>query len=307
MIIHEGIPELNHPAGTAVTVGKFDGLHLGHQRIIAEMVREARDQGLLSVVAAIVTSGVPRIFTRDEMAEILREMGVDVFLVIPFTEEFRSTEAETFLKRDLLGKLRMKICFSGEDFRFGKSGLGDSAFLTERSRTDGFSYQMIPDLCLHGEIVKSSLIRERLAAMDVAGAAEMLGRPYTISGTVAHGRRLGSRIGFPTVNIVPPVDKFLPGFGVYQAVLTVLPGEGTDESAKDYPGILDLGVKPTVSGTGAPAAEVHLFGFDGDLYGRKVSAAFRKNIREERRFASVEALRAQIAEDVENVQQMFKE
>ena len=307
MIIEEGIPKLNHPAGTAVTVGKFDGLHLGHQRIIAEMIRAARAQGLLSVVAAIFTPDVPRIFTRDEMAGILREMGADVFLTIPFTEEFRSTEAETFLKRDLLGKLNMKLCFSGEDFRFGRGGIGDAAFLQEESRTEGFGYHMIPDLFLRGEIVKSSRIREMLSAMDVRSAGEMLGRPYTITGTVTHGRKLGSRIGYPTVNIVPPQDKFLPGFGVYAAELTVLSDEDSDEEAQIYRGILDLGVKPTVSGSGAPAAEAYLFDFDGDLYGKRVSAAFLQNVREEKRFASLEELRAQIAEDVENVQQMFKE
>ena len=306
MIIREGIIELNHPNGSAVTVGKFDGLHLGHQRIIEEMVREAGRKDLLPAVAAIVTPDVPRILTVEEMAPVLLKMGVSVFLVLPFTEEFRNTEAETFLRRDLLGKLGMRCCFSGEDFRFGKGGAGDVSFLEEKSREEGFCYRKISDLSVCGEVVKSSLIREKLAAMDVEGAGAMLGRPYTVSGIVKHGRKLGSRIGYPTVNLIPGKDKFLPGFGVYAAELCVS-GENAPEEPKRYRGILDLGVKPTVQGNGEAACEVHLFDFGGDLYGKTVTVSFLQNIRPEKRFASVAELREQISRDVENVQQMFKE
>ena len=306
MIIQEGIIELNQTKGTAVSVGKFDGLHLGHRQIIEEMVRYAREHGLLSVVSAIHTPGAQRIFTREEMAEMLGKMGVDVFLILPFTEEFRNTEAENFLEKDLLGSLGMKACFSGEDFRFGKGGRGDAAYLQKMSTLLDFEYRMIPDLCLGGQTVRSSLIRERLSLMDVRSAQEMLGRPYSVTGTVTHGRKLGSRIGFPTVNIVPPVDKFLPGYGVYAAELTVL-GDDMSEEQKPLRGILDLGVRPTVQGNGDPACEVHLFDFDGDLYGKRVTVSFLQEVRSEKRFSSVTALRKQIAKDIENVQQMFKE
>ena len=301
MIIQNDIIGLNQAEGSAVTVGKFDGLHLGHQKILSEMVLKAREKGLLSVVLAVCTPGAPRIFTVEEMAGILEDAGVDVFLPVPFTEAFRETPAETFLQRDLLGKLRMKALFSGEDFRFGKGGLGDAAFLEKESREKGFELKVIPDLSVNGEIVKSSLIRERLSAMDVQSAGQMLGRSYSVSGVVGHGRKLGSRIGYPTVNIVPAPDKFLPGYGVYAAELAV---EGEE---RPYRGVLDLGVKPTVQGNGDPAAEVHLFDFDGDLYGKRVTASFLKEVRPEKRFSSVQDLRKQIAKDIENVQQMFKE
>jgi riboflavin kinase/FMN adenylyltransferase len=303
MIIREGIFQLEDLQGSAVTVGKFDGLHLGHQRIIAEMVRASRKRALIPVVAAISAPGGKRIFTREEMAAILENLGAEIFLEIPFTDEFRNTDAETFLRRELCGQLRMKACFSGDDFRFGKDGAGDTAFLQREAEELGYEYRVIPDVSVDGEVVRSSLIREKLAAMDVRSAGQMLGRPYSISGTVAHGRRLGSRIGYPTVNVVPAESKFLPGFGVYAAELTVCREDGPE---KTYQGVLDLGVKPTVEGSGVPAAEVHLFDFDGDLYGKRVNISFLQDVRAEKKFGSLTELRKQISEDVENVQQLFK-
>ena len=303
MIIREGIVQLEDLRGSAVTVGKFDGLHLGHQKIIEEMVRYARERSLCPVVLAISTPGAKRIFTREEMAAFLQDLGVELFIEIPFTEEFRNTDAESFLRRDLLGKLGMKACLSGDDFRFGRGGAGDAAFLQKEAEELGFEYHVIPDVSVDGEVVRSSLIRDKLAAMDVRSAREMLGRPYSLSGTVAHGRKLGSRIGYPTVNVVPAEDKFLPGFGVYAAELAVNEEDG---SIWTCPGILDLGVKPTVQGDGSPAAEVHLFGFDGDLYGKRVTISFLQDIRPEKKFGSLRELREQIAKDVENVQQLFK-
>ena len=306
MIIQDSIIDLNCTNGAAVSLGKFDGLHLGHRRIISETVRYARERGLCSAVLAIITPGVPRILTKEEMAAVLSEMGVDVFLPVSFTEEFRDTPAETFLQKDLLGKLRMKAFFSGEDFRFGKGGLGDVRFLRAESGRKGFAFQVVPDYRLGGVTVKSSLIREKLSKMDVRSAGEMLGRPYTVSGIVSHGKRLGSRIGYPTVNILPSRDKFLPGFGVYAARLSV-GGCGQEAGNNGFRGILDLGVKPTLEGQRDPAVEVHLFDFEGDLYGEEVTASFLADVRPEMHFPSIEDLREQIAKDIQNVQTLFKD
>lgn len=307
MIIHDGLSDYTITSDTAISVGKFDGLHLGHREIIEEMVRAAREKGLLSAVLAIYTPGVPRILTHEEMAGILKEMGVDVFLTVPFTETFRNTEAETFLLRDLLGTLHMKAGFSGQDFRFGKGGRGDVSFLKTMASEKGYDFTVLPDFCLGGQAVRSSFVRARLSMMDMERANAMLGRAYSVSGTVTHGRRLGSAIGYPTVNLIPGKDKFLPGFGVYAAELNILDEEGRFENEKPYRGILDLGVKPTVQGNGEAALEVHLFDFDGDLYGKRVQVSFLYAVREEKRFSSVDALRKQIAKDVKNVQTLFKD
>lgn len=307
MIIHDGLSDFTIASDTAISVGKFDGLHLGHREIIEEMVRAAHKEGLVSAVLAIYTPGMPRILTREEMAGILKETGVDIFLTVPFTEAFRNTEAETFLQRDLLDTLHMKAGFSGRDFRFGKGGRGDVSYLLEMAGEKGYRFTVLKDFCLLGQTVRSSLIREQLSMMDVERANAMLGRPYSVSGTVTHGKRLGSAIGYPTVNIIPGKDKFLPGFGVYAAELNVLDEEGRPENDRPYRGILDLGVKPTVQGNGEAALEVHLFDFDGDLYGRRVRVSFLGAVREEKRFSSLEALRKQIAKDVKNVQTMFKD
>ncbi len=277
-----------------VAVGSFDGVHLGHQYLLRQALAEAKT---LKEPLLVYTFDPPtKVFTRgegflmdlQEKVEALRGVGVELILAVPFNEEFARRPPEAFLED--LRALQASRIYVGEDFRFGRGRAGGPEALERVAPT-----RVVPLLSLGGEAVKSSRIRALLKEGKVEEARHLLGRPYGAYGVVVEGDRMGRRLGFPTANLaVHPLKVLPPGVFAVEA-------EG---AFGRYKGVANVGTRPTLGGE-ERRLEVHLLGFAGELYGEEVRVRFLKRLREERRFPSLEALRAQIAEDVEAARAYF--
>lgn len=277
-----------------VAVGSFDGVHLGHQYLLRQALAEAKT---LKEPLLVYTFDPPtKVFTRgegflmdlQEKVEALRGVGVELILAVPFNEEFARRPPEDFLED--LRALQASRIYVGEDFRFGRGRAGGPEALERVAPT-----RVVPLLSLGGEAVKSSRIRALLKEGKVEEARHLLGRPYGAYGVVVEGDRMGRRLGFPTANLaVHPLKVLPPGVFAVEA-------EG---AFGRYKGVANVGTRPTLGGE-ERRLEVHLLGFAGELYGEEVRVRFLKRLREERRFPSLEALRAQIAEDVEAARAYF--
>lgn len=277
-----------------VAVGSFDGVHLGHQYLLRQALAEAKT---LKEPLLVYTFDPPtKVFTRgegflmdlQEKVEALRGVGVELILAVPFNEEFARRPPEAFLED--LRALQASRVYVGEDFRFGRGRAGGPEALERVAPT-----RVVPLLSLGGEAVKSSRIRALLKEGKVEEARHLLGRPYGAYGVVVEGDRMGRRLGFPTANLAVHPLKVLPP-GVY-----AVEAEG---AFGRYKGVANVGTRPTLGGK-ERRLEVHLLGFAGELYGEEVRVRFLKRLREERRFPSLEALRAQIAKDVEAARAYF--
>ena len=277
-----------------VAVGSFDGVHLGHQYLLRQALSEAKT---LKAPLLVYTFDPPtKVFTRGEgflmdlpeKVEALREVGVELILAVPFNEEFARRPPEAFLED--LRALQASRIYVGEDFRFGQGRAGGPEALERVAPT-----RVVPLLSLGGEAVKSSRIRALLREGRVEEARHLLGRLYGAYGVVVEGDRMGRRLGFPTANLaVHPLKVLPPGVFAVEA-------EG---AFGRYKGVANVGTRPTLGGE-ERRLEVHLLGFAGELYGEEVRVRFLKRLREERRFPSLEALRAQIAEDVAEARAYF--
>jgi riboflavin kinase / FMN adenylyltransferase len=286
--------------GSAVCIGAFDGLHLGHQALVAETVARARALGLPA--AAVTFEPLPREFfapadppPRLTLArtrvELLHGLGIDLVGLLRFDAGLAAMSAEAFVRRLLVGRLGARSVRVGPGFRFGHRRAGDLALLQSMGGdlgADGFEAEAIAPVLLDGERVSSTRVRSALAAGDFAAAARLLGRPYAIAGTVVHGRRLGRSLGYPTANLrlggrTPPLR------GIFA---TRVHGVG----AAPMPSVSSLGTRPTVDG-GELLLEAHLFDFDGDLYGRRIAVEFVDKLRDEARFDDLPALVAQMDRD----------
>ncbi|VCU53491.1 Riboflavin biosynthesis protein RibF [Thermus thermophilus] len=277
-----------------VAVGSFDGVHLGHQYLLRQALAEAKT---LKEPLLVYTFDPPtKVFTRgegflmdlQEKVEALRGVGVELILAVPFNEEFARRPPEAFLED--LRALQASRIYVGEDFRFGRGRAGGPEALERVAPT-----RVVPLLSLGGEPVKSSRIRALLQEGRVEEARHLLGRPYGAYGVVVEGDHLGRRLGFPTANLAVHPLKVLPP-GVY-----AVEAEG---AFGRYKGVANVGTRPTLGGE-ERRFEVHLLGFAGELYGEEVRVRFLKRLREERRFPSLEALKAQIAQDVEAARAYF--
>ncbi|MFC2715925.1 MAG: bifunctional riboflavin kinase/FAD synthetase [Stomatobaculum longum] len=294
------------PEDTVVAVGKFDGEHRGHQKIIATMLTVAREQGLKTAIftfgtpPAAVVSGQrrPQILTNEERRERLHQAGIDYIVEYPFDAEIAAMDGEDFVREILLGAMRMRAIVGGEDLRFGKAGAVNAAKLKSLGERLHFSVYIIQKETEAGEEISSSLIREALAAGDMAKANTLLGMPYTAEGVVQHGNGIGNRIlGFPTINLLLPAGKLLPRRGVYQTE-TVLPDGRTFRS------ITNVGTNPSVEQDHLShrlRLESFLLDFSGDLYGVRVRLRFLRFIRPEKKFASLTALKQQIMADLSSI------
>ena len=294
------------PEDTVVAVGKFDGEHRGHQKIIATMLTVAREQGLKTAIftfgtpPAAVVSGQrrPQILTNEERRERLHQAGIDYIVEYPFDAEIAAMDGEYFVREILLGAMRMRAIVGGEDLRFGKAGAVNAAKLKSLGERLHFSVYIIQKETEAGEEISSSLIREALAAGDMAKANTLLGMPYTAEGVVQHGNGIGNRIlGFPTINLLLPAGKLLPRRGVYQTE-TVLPDGRTFRS------ITNVGTNPSVEQDHLShrlRLESFLLDFSDDLYGVRVRLRFLRFIRPEKKFASLTALKQQIMADLSSI------
>ncbi|WP_308685766.1 bifunctional riboflavin kinase/FAD synthetase [Stomatobaculum longum] len=294
------------PEDTVVAVGKFDGEHRGHQKIIATMLDIAREKQLKTAIftfgtpPAAVVSGQrrPQILTNEERRERLHQAGIDYIVEYPFDAEIAAMDGEDFVREILLGAMRMRAIVGGEDLRFGKAGAVNAAKLKSLGERLHFSVYIIQKETEAGEEISSSLIRDALAAGDMAKANTLLGMPYTAEGVVQHGNGIGNRIlGFPTINLLLPAGKLLPRRGVYQTE-TVLPDGRTFRS------ITNVGTNPSVEQDHLShrlRLESFLLDFSGNLYDTRVRLRFLRFIRPEKKFASLTALKQQIMADLSSI------
>jgi riboflavin kinase/FMN adenylyltransferase len=305
MRITHGFRSLGTPH--AVTIGNFDGLHLGHQAMLARLQDVARARGLPSCVLSFEPhprefftpeQAPARLSSLREKAECLQRTGIDRLHVFRFDRAFSALSPEAFIEQVLGHTLQARYVLVGDDFRYGAKRAGDFALLKQAGASLGFDAEFLPTVEVAGERSSSTAVRQALAAGELAHAARLLGRPYSISGRVVHGDKLGRDIGFPTANIQlkhnrPPLQ------GIFAVELCGLNGE-------PLPGVASLGKRPTVKGADAvPVLEVHLFDFSADIYGRRVRVDFLHKLRDEEKYPDLDSLVAQIRRDVDNAKQFL--
>jgi riboflavin kinase/FMN adenylyltransferase len=290
-----GIPETLR--GSIVALGNFDGFHLGHQAVVSRAVARAFHERRPAIVATFdphpVRHFVPdappfRLTTLDQREALFAHAGADAMLVFEFGPELASMDAEGFVADVLAERIGAAGVVTGDDFSFGKGRTGDAALLAKVGAQHGISAEAVAQVVLDGERISSGRIREALIAGDTATATHMLTRDYAIEGVVQRGDRRGRELGYPTANLQLG-DYLRPKYGIYSVRVTL-------DDGSEHPGVASLGMRPTFE----PAQELleaHLFGFDGDLYGRKIEVALHAFIRDERKFDSVEALVAEMRND----------
>jgi riboflavin kinase/FMN adenylyltransferase len=289
-----------HYPSPVVTVGTFDGVHLGHKKIVSRLVAEAQKISGTPVVFTLnphprkvlfpEQTDLAMLNSPEEKTQKLREAGVAVLIEYPFTKAFSNLSSCEFIEEILYKKLRIKKLIVGYDHRFGKDRQGDPDILKTCAAPFGFDVIKVDAFKEGGTEISSTRIRKAIEAGEIEAANHRLGYPYTMEGTVVEGTQIGRTIGFPTANIeMRDSEKLIPRKGVY-AVEVLLRGT-------HYKGMLNIGTRPTVSEGGNRTLEVHLFDFDGDIYGESVTVYLRHFIREERKFADREALKKQLEED----------
>ena len=288
--------EIRQQKDSIVLIGKFDGFHRGHRKLLEEAIQDrgSGSQTVLFTFAAmprtvITGRGEAGITTREERRALAEEAGADVFIEIPFTEELMRMSAEDFLMKVLIGKLRMKEIVAGPDCAFGYQRRGNVRFLQEQETKGGYRLKVVEKERYGGDVISSHRIRCCLSEGKVEDVEAMLGRPYGFCSPVLHGRRLGSRLGFPTINQEISPERYLPAFGVYTSEVIL---EG-----KKYPGLSNVGIKPTISGRNAAGVETYIYGFAGDAYGKTVRVELKHFVRPERKFGSLEELQEQVRRD----------
>ena len=292
---------------TAVTLGVFDGVHLGHQKIIKEVVYLAGNKRLKSVVVTFsphpvsLTKDKENLFfitTISQRIELINSLGVDICVIVKFNKKFASQSAERFVKKILLDKLNMSYLVVSSDYRFGKAAKGNINLLRKLSKQLNFGLKEINMVKINNAIIKSTLIRNLLKQGKVAKVNSALNRPYFLEGRVIEGRKIGSKIGFPTVNLKLNQDITLAA-GVYAARI--------EFRKSNYKSVVNVGFNPTVSKTKeVKIVEAHILDFNRNLYKQKVRVYFFKKIRDEKKFKDLEELRKAIKEDVKKTKQYFK-
>ncbi len=291
--------------GSVATIGNFDGVHLGHQAVIGRLAERGAELGVPATVITFEPQPLeyfapdrvpPRLQRFREKMETLRRFAVDRVLVLPFNRRLAEMTAAAFIQRVLVDGLEVRYLVVGDDFRFGRGREGDFAMLEAAGREHGFTVAHLHSFCVDGERVSSTRIRRALEAGDLAAAERLLGRRYCMSGRVAHGDKLGRELGFPTANIHLH-RKASPLEGIFAVEVFGLERE-------PWPAVASLGNRPTVDGT-RTVLEVHLFDFDGDLYGRHLQVSFLHKLRDQEKFDSLAALQAQIAADVAQTRAFF--
>lgn len=293
--------------GCVLTIGNFDGLHVGHRAVIKKLV--ARGEALGLPVAVMIFEPQPlEYFLKDnEPARLsaLRDkviqfsgLPVDYLLIARFGRQFANVDAGQFIDDILIKKLNIKHLVIGDDFHFGKARRGNFAMLKEQGERHGFTVEDTGSYLLGGFRVSSTLIRDALAAGDLVQAERLLGHSYSICGRVAHGDKRGRTLGFPTANI-RLFRKNTPINGVFAVTMTGIDGQ-------EFKGIANVGTRPTVDGSSKVVLETHLFDFNQDIYGCYVEVHFKCKIRDEIRFQSVEQLKNQIMQDVDEARAFFE-
>lgn len=305
MRIHLGTPA-SAVGPLALTIGNFDGVHLGHQAMLYALRLAAGQLGLPT--AAMTFEPHPREFfspqdaparltTLREKLELLDVAGVDEVIVLRFNEKLAATSADAFIKEILVERLQTRWLLVGDDFRFGARRTGSFETLQRAGMVQGFECFSLSSILVEGQRASSSAVREALASGQLELARELLGRPFFMTGRISHGERLGRTLGYPTANLRLG-RRVAPLSGIFAVSV-----KGLSEHA--LPAVASLGRRPTVTSAGEPLLEVHLFNFDRDIYGARIHVDFHHKIRDEARFDTIDALTQQIARDADAARDYF--
>lgn len=279
---------------SAVTLGKFDGIHRGHRKLV-EKVLEQKENGAQAVLVAFGNSS-KTILTKEERCRLLENLGVDILLECPLNERMRHMKAENFVREILVGDLQASYVAVGEDFRFGFERKGNPEMLQEMGRKYGFHTEVLSKEMDGRRKISSTYVREELARGNMEKFTQLMGMDFSVEGYVEHGRGMGHKYLLPTTNLVPPAEKLMPPNGVYISV--------SHFQDKDYYGITNVGYKPTV-GEKFLGVETYLFDCDEDLYGEYCTVDFKKFLRPEQKFNSLESLKAQLERDADRGREYF--
>lgn len=288
MHIYNQIPELK---ATAIALGCFDGIHLGHKTVIDRLNIQQADKLVRAVFSfSDVPSfkrGAEQIASFEDKCEILSDMGVNE-LILPSFDSVKDYSPDDFFRQILVDKLDARLLICGENYRFGKYAAGDSGRLKELCFGQGIECIILPSVMYNGEIISSSRIRAALSEGDAQAAAKMLGRLFSYRLKVVNGRQLGRQLGTPTINQYFPENFLIPAYGVYASV--------TEVDGRRYPSVTNIGIKPTV-GSDLPLSETWIIGYDGDLYDRFIRVSLVSYMRKECKFSSIEDLKEAIHND----------
>ncbi len=308
MKIFNSIHEFSSPTKTIVTLGTFDGVHKGHRSILDKLISNSAALGCESLVLTFFphprmvlqqNSDIRLLSTIDEKAELLEKYGLDNLVIHPFDHAFSRLTAEEFVKDVLVDKLNVRKIIIGHDHRFGRNRTANIDDLIRFGKEYGFEVEKLSAYAVNEISVSSTKIRNALLAGDIATANGFLGYPYFLTGTVVKGKQLGRTIGFPTANIhIMEEYKLIPANGVY-TVSSVIDG-------KTVYGMMNIGVRPTISGTGL-SIEVHFLDVDKDLYDSQMRISIHHRLRDEQKFGSFDALKEQLVRDRESTIDWFKE
>ena len=301
MKIYTNFDAIGHIPNPVLTIGTFDGVHVGHQKIIEQLNHRAEEVGGESVLFTFfphprmvihpTSHGIKLIQTQEEKIEKLARLGLKHLIVFPFTREFSELTADEFVSQFLVSKLHVHTIIVGYDHQFGKNREGNLQFLQSRASKYGFLVEEISAQEINDVNISSSKIRTALAKGDISTTNHYLNESFELSGTVVHGNKLGRTIGFPTANIcVDDPLKLIPGNGVYGVKVTL-------ENGELHTGMMNIGTRPTLDASMTTHIEVHLFDFSGDIYNQKIRVSLIERVREEQKFANVEALKQQLAQD----------
>ncbi|HAV10049.1 MAG TPA: hypothetical protein DCX22_00270 [Dehalococcoidia bacterium] len=298
MSIEKELSIINPYKNTLITIGVFDGVHIGHQSLLSFLNRKAKENGYLSVAITFkkhpetIVSSVKQLPWLTDLAtrlSLIKNAGIDHVIALPFDKEISRMDAQRFT--GLLQKyLKMSGLVIGPDFVMGSHRQGDADMLRQLGAENGFSVDVVNPFFYNGEMISSSSIRRILAQGDVKKAGYFLGRPFQFSGSVIKGDRRGTLLGFPTANLVPKSEFAVPGNGIYMTT-TIIDG-------KLLPSVTNIGIKPTFKGQ-ERLIETHILDYNGDLYGKTISIDFIDRIRDEKRFNTIDELKEQIALDIE--------
>jgi riboflavin kinase/FMN adenylyltransferase len=307
LVLYDPLRQTDLPRGCIATIGNFDGMHVGHQAIIRGVVERGRETGRPSAVitfhphplSVVAPDRVPKqILTLSQKEELLRDMGVDALMIVPFTHEFSCWTADRFIDEFLIKALKVDEVRIGRDFAFGAGREGNLAKLEAAGARAGFRVEGVDDVKIRGIRVSSSLVRDAICKGAIHIVNLALGRTYFIDGRVATGRRLGRKIGFPTVNVDPANDLF-PGGGVYVTTSRF------ESFQRSFESVTNIGVRPTLYENYAITIESHILDFDSNVYGDTVRLYFHHLLRREHQFRSALELTNQIRNDIERSRRYF--
>ncbi len=303
MVYYDLPPDSKVFSRTVVTIGNFDGVHLGHRSILSRVCQRAKELQAQTVAVTFDPHPIkvlrpevelPLLTTQEQKIQLLTQAGLEVVVVLPFTPEFAALSARNFVRRYFIERLQVREVVVGHDYCFGRGREGNIDLLKEMGRVHGFTVQVVWAVEVNGAVVSSSLIRAMLRLGKVEEAAQLLGRPYGVAGRVVPGKgRGGAVLGIPTANLNSDND-LLPATGIYTVWV--------QHQGQIYPGVANIGTCPTFNNNDL-SLEVHLLDFHGNLVGEQLTVQFVQRLREERRFPSVDALAAQIHADIAKARQ----